>query len=102
MKYQDKINTLKRCLSDNPKNYRDNFKIDIIYYLNEDFHTKNSLLLFLNDLNTEKEIISFVDSLNSSILLKFDDEYEQIGDFIHEYILQRKLDYLIDKNTMSL
>jgi len=88
MNYQEKITCLKTYLSDDIKNYRDTFKTDIIYHLNDDFSKGNELLLFLNELESKEEIFSFVDSLNSSIILKFDEGDEQIGDFIHEYILQ--------------
>lgn len=90
MKYENKINSLKTHLYKESTNYRDAFKNDIIYYLNDDFNPKNPLLLFLNDLNNENEIISFIDSLNSHIVLKFDDEHEQISDFIHEYFIHAK------------
>ena len=90
MNYENKIRSLKTYLYRESTNYRDTFKNDIIYYLNDDFNPKNPLLLFLNELNNENEIISFIDSLNSSIVLKFDDEHEQISDFIHEYFIQIK------------
>lgn len=88
MKYEEKITFLKNYLSVKPENHRDTFKSNVIYYFNDDFKKENTLLLFLKKLDNESEIISFIDSLNSSIILKFDEEDEQIGDFIHEYILQ--------------
>ncbi|WP_427871752.1 hypothetical protein [Flavobacterium sp. MMS24-S5] len=81
----EKINYLERYLTQSNKNYADSFKEDIVLFI-DNFTDKNKLLLFLNKLNSEKEIEEWVENLCSKIVLKFDSEDEQINDFIYDYI----------------
>ncbi len=76
-----KIQILKKCLLSLETNYSDSFKDDIIMFFNE-FREDNKDLNFLNSLNTEEQIIDWVNRLTSKIVLKFDEENDQLSDFI--------------------
>lgn len=78
-----KIEILEKYLSEVHDNYGDSFKTDILFYFDE-FTIDNPKLLFLNQFETEKEVLQWVDSLISQIILKFDSECEQLTDFIFE------------------
>jgi hypothetical protein len=86
MKRSEKINVFEKYLIQEPENYRDSFKTDIYLFFNEDFSDGNPLLAFLDSFNIQSEIEEWVDLVTSQIVLKFDEEYEQIGDFIAEFI----------------
>jgi len=47
-----------------------------------EFEEYNQSLSFLNFLNSEDEIIDWVNSLTSKIVMKFDEENDQLSDFI--------------------
>ncbi|EKT2070455.1 hypothetical protein O8E88_002283 [Flavobacterium psychrophilum] len=66
-------------------NYYDNFKEDIVIYFDE-FTTKNERLIFLNNFVSFTEIDNWVEKISSRIVLKFDEECEQINDFIYDFI----------------
>ena len=86
MTRSQKIKVLENYLIRPPENYRDSFKTDIYLFFNEDFTKDNPLLIFLDSLNEQSEIESWVDLVTSQIVLKFDEEVETIGDFIGEYL----------------
>ena len=86
MTRSQKIKVLENYLIRSPENYRDSFKTDIYLFFNEDFTKENPLLSFLDSLNEQSEIESWVDLVTSQIVLKFDEEVETIGDFIGEYL----------------
>lgn len=86
MTYTEKIEVLKDYLAQPSQNYRDTYKTDIYLFFNEDFTNKNSLLNFLNDLSTHSEIIDWVDLVTSQIVLKFDEDDQEMGNFIGEFI----------------
>lgn len=90
MTLPEKIQILETCLAQRPVNYRDEFKTDIYLFFNEDFSTANLLLKFLESFNEQNEIEAWVDHVTSQIVLKFDEEFEQMGDFICEFLEMNK------------
>lgn len=82
---EQKINILKNYLSETSGNYADSFKTDILFFI-DDYNAEDDIYNFLNILNSKKEIQNWVDRLTSRIVLKFDGEFEQLSDFIHDYI----------------
>lgn len=62
-------------------NYADSFKTDITLFLGQ-FETQNSNLIFLNNLSSNIEIENWVNNLTSKIVLKFNEDEEQLSDFI--------------------
>jgi len=91
MTHSEKIQVLENYLTREPENYRDSFKTDLYLFFNEDFSDCNPLLAFLDSFNEHSEIENWVDLVISQIVLKFDDEFEQIGDFIGEFIQLNKV-----------
>ena len=81
----DKIKILESCLSQNDNSYADSFKTDIVIFFG-DFVVQNPTLNFLEKLSSKKEIVCWVTNLTSRIVLKFDEENEQLSDFIFDYI----------------
>lgn len=77
----DKITILENFLSQNDDNYADSFKTDISIILGE-FETQNSNLNFLKNLSSKEEIENWVNKLTSRIVLKFNEDEEQLSDFI--------------------
>jgi hypothetical protein len=51
-----------------------------------EFEESNSLLSFLHELQTFEAIETWVGQLTSRIVMKFDEESEDIHDFIYDYI----------------
>lgn len=86
MTYEDKIRTLKSYLNHVHDNYKDSFKPDICLFFNDDFTVENPMLNFLNKFDNKSEIKKWVDQVTSQIVLKFDEEYEEIGGFIGEFV----------------
>jgi hypothetical protein len=86
MTQSEKVEILEKHLSQSPENYRDTFKTDLYLFFNEDFTKENPLLDFLHLFENEIEIQAWVDFVTSQIVLKFDEEFEQIGDFIGEFV----------------
>lgn len=89
MTFTEKINLLKSYLKEPSQNYRDTFKTDIYLFFNEDFTVQNPLLTFLHTLNSPESITQWVDRVNSHIVLKFDEESEQIEDVILEFVSEK-------------
>jgi len=81
---EDKIELLKAYLLDVRDNYADSFKTDILFYFNEFENIKenNKQFNFLNRLNSEYEIHNLIDNLTSKIVMKFNEDEEQLSDFI--------------------
>jgi len=80
----EKIAHLETCLHDGGS-YADRFKADIAIVLG-DFDTTNTQLDFLDGLTSKEQISDWVNRLTSRIVMKFDEESEQLSDFIHEYV----------------
>jgi hypothetical protein len=80
-----KITHLENYLSLPSENYADGFKTDILFFIDE-FDESNSLLSFLHDLENFEAIETWVGQLTSRIVMKFDEESEDIHDFIYDYI----------------
>lgn len=86
MTLTEKIRVLESYLNEAPKNYRDSFKPDLCLFFNDDFSISNPWFEFLNRFESSSDIESWVDLVTSQIVLKFDDEFETLGDFIGDYI----------------
>lgn len=85
MDLEGKIMILEEYLNKPIENHADSFRTDILFFIDE-FNISNSALNFLNKLETKKEIENWVDKLTSRIVLKFEKENEQIGDYIFDYM----------------
>ena len=85
MHHESKVAYLEECLNDISSTYADSFKTDIAIFIGE-FNGENPRLQFLHKLTTEAEIAEWVSHLTSRIVLKYDEEREQLGDLIHEYL----------------
>ncbi len=83
--FEEKIIYLENSLSKTEGNYYDNFKEDIIVFFDE-FNVKNERLNFLNNFVSFTEIDNWIEKTSSRIILKFDEESEQINDFIYDFI----------------
>ena len=81
----EKISYLENCLNETQDNYADSFKTDISTYLG-DFDFQNSNLNFLNNLSSKEEIENWINKLTSRIVLKYNEESDQLNDFIFDYI----------------
>ncbi len=81
----EKISLLENCLNETETNYADSFKNDISIYLGS-FDIQNSNLNFLNNLSSKAEIENWVSKLTSRIVLKYNQECEQLSEFIFDYI----------------
>lgn len=82
LSYEDKIEILKKHLIDVNDNYADSFKTDILFYFNEFENIQTIDFKFLNDLKSKEDIHSWVDNLTSKIVMKFNEDEEQLSDFI--------------------
>ena len=85
LSFQEKIIYLKNSLNTAGENYKDIFKSDVFIYF-EEFNVANEKLMFLNNLFSFEEIDNWIEKLTTRILLKFDNNSEQISDFIYDYI----------------
>ena len=81
----DKISYLESFLNEVQDNYADSFKTDIIIYFG-DFKVSNQKFEFINTLNSKLEIENWVNKLTSRIVMKFESETDQMGDFIYDYL----------------
>ncbi|WP_395043703.1 hypothetical protein [Flavobacterium sp.] len=86
MTLNQKFQHLENFLYQEEQNYADSFKTDIAFYFDEDFSEENQQLSFLNNLNSKKEIETFINNLTSKFVLKFDENQEAENDFIDNYI----------------
>ena len=82
LNFAEKIEILKEYLSEIKDNYADSFKTDIMLYFNdfEDVNSEN--FKFLSELKSKEDIYKWVDKLTSKIVMKFNEDEEQISDFI--------------------
>ena len=81
LSFTDKRSILENYLLQINDNYADSFKTDIALFLDE-FETQNTNLNFLNNLASKIEIENWVNNLSSKIVLKFNEDEEQLSDFI--------------------
>ena len=81
---ESKIEILKAYLLDIKDSYTDSFKTDILFYFDkcEIFEENKNLFKFLSNLNSKEEILNSIDSLSSKIAMKFNEDEEQLSDFI--------------------
>ncbi len=83
--FQEKISYLEISLNKIEENFADSFKTEILFFI-DDFNIKNEYLQFLNNLVSFIEIDNWIEKLTSRIVLKFDEESEQINEFIADFI----------------
>lgn len=81
LNFAEKISYMENFLLQNEDNYSDSFKTDIAIYLGE-FEIYNSNLNFLEKLSTKEDIAVWVNNLTSKIVLKFNEDEENLSDFI--------------------
>jgi hypothetical protein len=81
----EKIAHLETCLCDVGESYADSFKTDIVIVLGE-FSPSNPMLDFLDGLTSQEQITEWVNRLTSRIVMKFDEDSEQLGEFIQDYV----------------
>ena len=86
LSFEEKVACLETILLKNGGNHADSFKIEISFFFGE-FTTNNPLLKFLESLNSFSDIEIWVEKLTSRIVMKFDQESEQINDVIHDYLI---------------
>lgn len=84
LKNEDKIEVLKAYLSDSKDSYADSFKTDILFYFDglDSIKENNTKLNFLKNLKSKQDIHNWVDNLTSKIVMKYNEEEEQLSDFI--------------------
>lgn len=82
LSFTDKISILENYLLEVNDNYADSFKTDILFYFNEFEDVQTDDFKFLKKLNYKEEIYLLVDDLTSKIVLKFNEDEEQLSDFI--------------------
>jgi len=80
----EKISYLEKSLNRTDKNYADSFKCDIIFFFG-DFDLENNLFAFLSKLESFDEIENWISKLTARTVMKFDEEHEQMNDFIYNY-----------------
>jgi hypothetical protein len=81
LSFEEKISILENYLLQKSDSYADSFKTDIAFFLGE-FEKQNSNLNFLNKISSIEEIENWVNNLTSKIVMKFDEENEQLTDFL--------------------
>jgi hypothetical protein len=86
MTSSEKIEYFEQFLNQPEENYADSFKADIIMFFDDDFSKENSQLLFLENLNSKRDIENWIDRLTSRFVMKFDSELETENDFIYDYL----------------
>jgi hypothetical protein len=84
--FEEKIKYFENSLNKTEENYYDNFRDEIIIFFDE-FSVKNERLKFLNSFYSYTEIDNWIKKLSSRIVLKFDEESEQINDFIYDFLV---------------
>lgn len=82
---EEKISYFENSLSRIEENYSDSFKSDIMFFFG-DFNLENPLLQFLDKLESLNEIENWISKLTSRIVMKFDEEHDQINDFVYDYL----------------
>ena len=82
LELEDKIDILKNYLFINKNTYADSFKTDVLLYFNNFEDMENTDVKFLDKLNCIEDIHNWVDSLTSIIVMKFNEDEDQLSDFI--------------------
>lgn len=82
LKFEARIKILKTYLSDIKDNYADSFKTDILFYFNEFEDVQNLDFKFLKELTSKEDIHNWVDNLTSKIVMKYNEDEEQLSEFI--------------------
>ena len=83
--FEEKISYFENSLNKTDGNYYDNFKEDVYIFIDE-FNVKNERLQFLKSFVSVAEIDNWIEKLTSRMVLKFDEESEQVHDFIYDFI----------------
>lgn len=85
LNHEDKIEVLKAYLSDIEDNYADSFKTDIWLYFDafENVEEGTIKFNFLKSLKSKRDIQNWIDKLTSKIVMKYNEEEEQLSDFIY-------------------
>ena len=82
LNFEEKIEILKEYLSEIKDNYADSFKTDIMLYFNDFKDVNSEDFKFLSELKSKEDIYKWIDKLTSKIVMKFNEDEEQISDFI--------------------
>lgn len=82
--FSTKIKLLEAYLLDIGTSYSDEFKIDILFYFDcfKQAQPDDIRYKFLANLHTKTDICSWVDNLISRIIIKYNEDEEQLSDFI--------------------
>jgi len=83
LSFDERITSLELQLNNIEDNYADSFKTDILLFIG-DFNILNPYLKFLNNINSQEEIIIWINKLTSRIVMKEDDI--ELNDIIFDYI----------------
>lgn len=84
LSFEEKIHLLHKYLLIE-KTYADSFKYDIMIWLGE-LTPENANLDFLKTLANEEDIKIWVDKLTSRIVMKYDEEFDQLSDVFTDYV----------------
>jgi hypothetical protein len=82
LNFAEKIEILKEYLSEIKDNYADSFKTDIMLYFNDFKDVNSEDFKFLSELKSKEDIYKWIDKLTSKIVMKFNEDEEQLSDFI--------------------
>lgn len=85
MKIQEKITFLQAYLNGEQRTFSDTFKTEISFYFDV-YETNNPKLKFLHNLKTQSEIKSKMDGLLSALVLKYNEEDDEFGEFVEWYL----------------
>lgn len=82
----EKIQKLKDYLCSESGSYADTFRSDILDFLSN-YDDNEAVYDFLQELKNESDIKFWVDNVLSHIVLKFDEQFEDISDFIYQFTI---------------
>lgn len=82
----EKIQKLKDYLCTKNDSYADTFKGDILDFLSN-YEEDSAVYDFLYELKSESDIKVWVNNVLSHIVMKFDEQFEDISDFIHQFTI---------------
>lgn len=88
LSFKEKISYLEDSLDKIGESYADSFRTDILFFF-DDFDSENPDLHFLNNIYSLNGIEDWITKLTSRITMKFDEENEQLHDFIYDYVNNR-------------
>jgi hypothetical protein len=83
--FEEKIHLLHKYLLIE-ETFADSFKYDVMIWLGE-LTPENANLVFLKTLANEEDIKKWVDKLTSRIVMKYDEEFDQLSDIISDYVV---------------